>query len=220
MGLLKGTSVYLIGQIDHAEDPRSWRRGIAKNLLSPMGVRIYDPLIKPFWLLEEIHGIMPPQWAKDLNPSEDFKVFKDFLTSPEEWSASAKPAIINRMNFIRKLCMRMAASCDFIIGSIPKKFTVGTMEELGFAAKCGKPILLYLPDGMDTSTWLPAQIGRNFFKNSFTTMNELYDRVRSVDSGDADVDNLDWIFLSYFNDEVIKNEFPDHKQARGQSTRR
>jgi hypothetical protein len=66
---------------------------------------------------------------------------------------------------------------------------------------------------MDTSTWLPAQMSMNlnkFFQNSFSTMQELCTRVLDIDSGSVKVDSLEWIFLSYFNDEAIKNEFPDH----------
>ena len=52
MGLLKGSSVYLVGAVDHAEDPRKWRREIANDLLTPLSVRVYDPLVKPSWFDE------------------------------------------------------------------------------------------------------------------------------------------------------------------------
>lgn len=204
MGLLAGTSVYLIGAIDHANDPRKWRREITNKLLLPLGVKVYDPLIKPSWIEDEF------PFFEDVDPSEDFRVFKLFLKDPQAYNKEARPIITNRMKGIRKLCMRMANNADFIIGAIPKKFTVGTLEELGVAAQSGKPILLYLPDGIDSSTWLPAQLGPSFFENSFVKMEDLYDRIRSIDSGDTKVDNFEWIFLSYFNNEEIINEFSNN----------
>lgn len=209
MGLLKGTSVYLIGSVDHHKDPRKWRKEIATELLQPLGVKVYDPIIKPEWFNED--------YPLDCDPSQDFLQFKQLLKSTLSWSEHTKNLTEKRMWGVRELCLRMAHDANFIIASLPRKFTVGTFEELGVAASSKKPILVYLPDGADTSTWLPPQMGRSlesFRKNTFSTMEELYNRVRSIDSGDADVDNLEWIFLSYFNDKVIKNEFPDHQQVR------
>lgn len=201
MGLLQGSKVYLIGAVDHAEDPRKWRRDITKNLLEPLGVRVYDPLIKPSWFNKEF-----PQLGTD--PSTDFIEFRDLLNGRIK-STEDKQLVNARMKAIRKLCLRMAHDADFIIGSLPKKFTMGTPEELGVAAHAGKPILLHLPDGFDTSTWLPAQIP-SFFENSFTTMDKLYKRVLSINSGDVIVDNFEWMFLSYFNNKEVKHEFSNH----------
>ena len=50
MNYLRGSSVYLTGAIDHSDDPRGWRKKITRELLLPMGVRVYDPLVKPSWL--------------------------------------------------------------------------------------------------------------------------------------------------------------------------
>lgn len=211
MGLLQGTSVYLIGSVDHHKDPRKWRKDIATELLRPLGVKVYDPIVKPGWFNVE--------YPLACDPSQDFIVFKEALAAGcGGWTKETKKLTEERMWAVRELCLRMAHDCSFIIASLPKKFTVGTLEELGVAAAAKKPILVYLPDGADTSTWLPAQMGKSlesFRKNSFSTMEELYNRVREIDSGDADVDNLDWIFLSYFNDKVVKNEFPDYQQTRG-----
>lgn len=221
MGLLQGTSVYLIGAIDHAEDPRRWRREIAEELLLPLGVRVYDPLVKPSWF--DVKALSEDNYS-------EIKLFREHLKNPgnviiPNRADSDRPLakrlhqvlIEARMQEIRRFCLRMAHNADFIIGLLPKKFTVGTFEEISVAAQAGKPILLCMPDGIDVSTWLPAQIGNHwgsFFDDSFTTMEELYERIRSIDSGDAEVDNFKWIFLSYFNDKVVKNEFPDHQSAR------
>ena len=209
MGLLQGTSVYLIGSVDHHKDPRKWRKEIATDLLRPLGVNVYDPIIKPDWFNDE--------FPLDCDPSTDFIQFKQLLKDTLSYSQRKIDLTEKRMWGVRDLCLRMAHDASFIIASIPKKFTIGTLEELGVAAAAKKPILVYLPDGADTSTWLPAQMGRSvesFHENTFSTMEELHDRVRAIDSGDANVNNLDWIFLSYFNDKVIKNEFPDYQQTR------
>lgn len=194
MGLLAGSSVYLIGAVDHAADPRKWRKDITKSLLAPLNIRVYDPLVKPSWFNQQYPTVQG-------DPSSDFIEFKALLNG--NYIQHNREQISARMCAVRKLCLRMAHDANFIIGFIPKQFTWGTFEELTAAASSGKPILLYLPDGLATSTWAPAQIGPSFFDNSFTTIDALYNRVRSIDSGFGSVDNFEWMFLSYFNDEGI-----------------
>lgn len=202
MGLLKNSSVYLIGSVDHHKDPGKWRKDITKDLLHPLGIKVYDPLIKPDWFNQE--------YPLDVGPSHDFVLFKEALYAGcGGWTKETKEQIEKRMWAVRDLCLRMAHDANFIIASLPKKFTVGTMEELGVAAAAKKPILIYLPDGPATSTWLPPQIGKSIqsFKDcTFSTMDELYNKIRKIDSGEAKVDNLEWMFLSYFNDKVVINE--------------
>lgn len=218
MGLLKGSSVYLIGSIDHAEDPRKWRKQLTNDVLTPLGVKVYDPLVKPAWFSND------KAWYGTFKSSYDeISFFKSYLRDPETeipnhdkangWAKMKHHLVTHRMQEIRKLCLSMVNSADFIIGKLPKQFTVGTLEELTIAANAGKPILLCLPDGMDTSTWLPAQVGNSFWSNSFSTMEELSSKIMSIDAGDADVDNYEWIFLSYFNDEDVINEFSNHQQT-------
>ena len=186
MGLLKGSSVYLIGAVDHADDPRAWRRKLAEEVLVPMGIKVYDPLVKPSWLGDAcVSG--PDSIGQLVDPSKDFLIFKEFLKNPTQFTASESASIMARMDYIRKFCLRMASNCDFIIGSLPKRFTVGTLEELKVATDAGKPVLLHLPDGFETSTWLPAQID-GFFRDSFKSMEELGQRLKDIDSGKAKVD--------------------------------
>jgi len=203
MGLLKGSSAYLIGSVDHHKNPNKWRKDITKDLLNPLGVNVYNPLMKPSWFQEEYPLV------DNVHPSKDFELFKAVLNNRECKEFTDITPIENRMNAVRELCLRMANDCNFIIGFVPKKFTVGTWEEFGVAALSKKPILLYLPEGYDTSTWIPAQLNKSlnrFFEDSFTNIDDLYNRVKSIDSGDAKVNNLEWLFLSYFNNKDIKNE--------------
>ena len=53
MNRLKGTTAYLAGSVDHHEDPRKWRKEVARNLLQPLGIGVYDPLVKPGWMCSQ-----------------------------------------------------------------------------------------------------------------------------------------------------------------------
>lgn len=187
MGLLNNSSVYLVGAVDCHEDPMRWRKEISSNLLEPLGIKVYNPLIKPKWFNDNFNID---------NIDDEIKEFKRIINNDIQLDVE------KRMFAVRKLCLRMASDANFIIASIPKKFTVGTFEELSIAANVGKPILIYMPDGIDISTWIPVQLFDNlksFKEHTFTSMDDLYNYVKMVDSGDIKVDNIQWLFISYHN---------------------
>lgn len=206
MSLLRGSSVYLAGAIDHIDDPKSWRHKITHSLLLPMGVKVYDPLVKPSWLSE---------YAKaDLSCYIDLmgKLLENKSLNYDDYQ------MWRGMKEVRQIDLRMAHSADFFIVSLPKKFTVGTLEELGIAAKSKKPILIHMPDGI-VSTWLPTQIANEIHEykvSHFSEWDDIHKYLIGVDEGTIRVDNLRWVFMSYFNDPAVKAayEVPSYRQAR------
>lgn len=196
LNLLKGSSVYLTGAIDHHDDPRGWRRKITSELLTPMGVKVYDPLIKPSWL---------PAAAQS-GPS----IFRNAIECGVYGEISPKhdEMFDDGIRTIRKIDLRFAHDCNFMICSLPRTFTAGTFEEIAVAANAGKPILMHMPDGVIT-TWLPAQIASSIAEYKqchFGGWESLYEFLREVDAGSRCVDNYKWIFMSYHNDPKVRKE--------------
>jgi hypothetical protein len=199
---LKNTTCYLAGAIDHHEDPRAWRKKITSDVLHPLGIKVYDPLVKPSWL------------------SEAAKVHPDNYKTALKGNHPTPKAIWDGMVEIRKIDLRFAHTCDFMICSLPKKFTVGTIEELTIAANAGKPVLIHAPDGVDVSTWLPNQLAtsiEDYNENCiFDNWNKLYNYIRNVDMGMVEVDKFKWLFINYFNDPDVRKayESPNFEQIR------
>ena len=113
------------------------------------------------------------------------------------------------IKLVRKIDLRFAHDCNFFICSLPKRFTAGTFEELKIASDAGKPILMYMPDGV-ASTWVPAQIADSIidYKDNchFSDWESLYSYITDVDSGKKNVDTFKWIFISYHSDPLVKSE--------------
>lgn len=203
--LLKGSSVYLAGAVEHHEAPGNWRHDITKNLFDPMGVRVYNPLIKPDWVSE---------YGRHENPSEYRKWMELYRRGAR---AEGAAAVWDVLREIRVLCKQMVSYSDFVVVNFPKKFTVGTIEEMTLAAQSGKPILVHSPDGI-VSTWLPnllldsvlydnrfAKDGEEFFEQChFEDWEDLYDYIKNVDSGLINVNKFKWLFMSYFNNDLVK----------------
>ena len=207
MNLLRGTTVYLAGAVDHHANPRLWREKIAKNIFQPMGVKVYDPLVKPSWLSNPA-TVNPATYREILSSSHVYAAegtYNDVIRDQDD-------VIWGGMMEVRNICLRMAANCDFMVVSLPKRFTVGTFEEISVAAKAGKPILFYMPDGVTVSTWLPTQVANSiedFSHNCFEVWSDLYEYLNKINAGTTSVDNFKWLFLSYFNDEKVKAIFND-----------
>lgn len=193
--LLRGSSVYLIGAIDHADDPRAWRRRITKELLHPLGIKVYDPMVKPGWLPESAR-ITPKNYNEAIAAALNGHV-----------NPQTEELYHNGIQMVRKIDLRFIHDCSFVICSLPKRFTAGTFEELSVAADAGKPILLYMPDGV-CSTWIPAQVASSLLEYTtevhFESWEKLYDYIRGVDAGIVDVDKYKWIFMSYWADELVQ----------------
>jgi len=173
--LLRNTKVYLVGPVEFSGDSISWRDDMGL-FLDGIGVRSYDPLKKKSFYPEMTLG----------NPS-------DWYTAPPAESAEAA-------RFIVDVSRRFAQDCDFMIVNLPRTFTVGTMDELKIAVEAKKPIFIVNKDGIP-STWFMGLFPHTkwdevFFKD----WDSLKEHIRLIDNGEKQVDPLDWIFLSYFQE--------------------
>lgn len=135
--MISGLRAYLAGPVENSDDAVSWRLDMS-NFLRQLGVVVYDPLIKPDWFPE--------------NCKIDPKAYKNVINSVEP-SASAIIDTFEATSFLRKACLKMVSSCDFVICYMPKMFTAGTFEEIYLAGNLDKPVLFCMPDGI-VSTWV------------------------------------------------------------------
>lgn len=186
MNRLNGVTVYLAGAIEHDTNAGSWRDYITKTILKPLGIRAYNPLYKPsFMSPKSRENVANLRLDFNNGNAEAFEVFRE----------------------IRDIDRRFAYACDFMICYLPKIMTIGTIEELTIASQSNKPVLLVCPDGL-ISTWLPAMLSnsrKEYYKHiHFTDWNSLDLYLNKLNSNLIEVDKLKWIFLSYFEDPIIK----------------
>lgn len=200
MNLLKDTTVYLAGPVEFDENHRSWRDEITE-FLNKIGVKVYDPLVKPDCLY-------PPITQE--NPSGYLDNFRKWYNSDKPLELSNSLKIFNALKYVRKICLRLVRASDWTIFYLPKKFSVGTYEELTEAVRLDKPILVFCEDGqMYTSSWalsmIPNDVGETheiFNEN----IEDLKLSISSIDEGRTKIDPLKWIFISYFKEGLnVKN---------------
>jgi hypothetical protein len=203
VNLLRGSKAYLAGPVDQSNDPVSWRTKVRTELLEPMGILTYDPLIKPSWMPYE--GKLPVSKYKDyLNKAQEGPIPESNMP----WSGMAE---------CRRMCLRMVSSADFVICYLPKQFTIGTFEELTLANQQGKPILVVTPEPLNT-TWLPVMLSGScedwLTSHQFNTWEALYEFIARIDNDEwVSVDIYKWLFASYFSDSDVRkaHEIPNHK---------
>lgn len=173
--LLQNTKVYLVGPVEFSSDGVSWREDMGA-FFNNMGVKVYDPLKKKSFYPERALG-NPKEWY-DLPPSE----------------------IGDTAKFIVDVCYRFAHDCDFMVVNLPREFTVGSIDEIKIAATAKKPIFIVNKDGIP-STWLMGLYDHHKWDDIFfKDWGSLKEHIRLIDNGEKQVDPLDWIFLSYFQE--------------------
>ena len=185
-GILENSSVYLSGPIESVDDGAGWRQRITPPL-EEMGVRVYNPLVKPSWLnlASKTDGRRQKEQRKALLEG----------CSDEEYQA-----IFETQCEIRTLGVRLAHTCDWMICRVPQQFTVGTFEELTIAKQSSKPCLFWCPDGLP-SMWLLAMFATdrpNSWKETFfRSQKALIGHIRKIHTCDMPIDPIQWIFATY-----------------------
>ena len=183
MGLLADTRVYLAGPVEHDSKAAAWRDEITPDL-EDLNITVWNPLQKPDWIMEE---------AKVDGPGQ-LKLKEELLHG---YPGGAE--IAARANHeIRKMGLRLAAASDFIICRLPKTFTAGTFEEIGNAAKEGKPVLFWV-DEKYPSMWLYDQFafGQSAANVFFTSREDLLRYLQRINNGKSSYDPFRWIFMSW-----------------------
>jgi hypothetical protein len=191
MGILAHTSCYLLGPVEADPQAADWRKHFSEHL-QKMGVVILDPLDKPGWVGPRV-----------LRPQDDISA--SFLNNIDGDQEVANEAL-NAQILSRDVCLRQVNACNWAICRLPKKFTVGTIEELHILDRRGTPVFFIFPDGIP-SMWLISM----FFENvetmkttCFKAEDELLARIREIDSGKVPIDPLKWIFISWAQKEKGK----------------
>lgn len=182
MGLLQNRTVYVSGPVENSSNATSWRNEIAKDL-EPLGVVVWDPLIKPNWMhkLAYVDGIAQRAWKPSV------------IEKTGEYN---EIYLANRQ--LRKTGLRLAAACDFVICRMNGEITYGTHEELNIANECGKPILFWSNQKIP-SMWMFDQFAdlSNMNDIFFSSKDELLSYLKKVDSGEVEIDPIKWIFLTW-----------------------
>jgi nucleoside 2-deoxyribosyltransferase len=185
MQRLKGTTCYLAGPVELVDDCTSWRDHLTP-LLAEMGITVWDPMVKPQWFIDEVGELTPETQRRDAEKLDE--TVKSGIWHEKEQQ---------RNSYIRKVCLRLISSCDFMICRVSGP-TVGTFEELALANQQGTPILFYGGDNLD-SCWRAAQFGNMDSikprKIWFSSTDDLMNHIEGINSGTVEVNSLDWIFL-------------------------
>lgn len=187
--LLQGTRVYLAGVVE--ADPVgavSWRQQITEKL-TPYNVQVYNPLVKPDWL---------PEYSR-----VDVRLYKDVLAGKSD--EMSLPTVFDANAAIRRICLRMVSSCDWVICHMPKTFTAGTFEELYLAAQLEKPVLFHLPDGIPPTWVLPIFANADNMNDTyFKSWDGLFNHIEKLNDGTAPMDPYKWLPVCYTPECLVK----------------
>jgi len=176
MNRLKNQRVYLAGAMDRVIDRgASWREDITP-FLNSLGIKVFNPLIKPTTVgLEDYHvGLMKKQLKENHQYDELSKMMKS----------------------IRSTDLRLVDISDFIIVNLDINIhACGTYEEISLANRSKKPILFHIEQGkQNTPDWLFGAVPHEWF---FSSWNDLKNYLISIDS-DNDIDKKNrWQFFNY-----------------------
>lgn len=188
MNKLNGLSCYLAGPVEFDQNAHDWRNTLSERLIK-FNLKIYNPLIKPKWL-NDACKVDPQVYIKVLNGNSQI------VNSPSGEMLLTKDVVEVAAKELRRLCMKMVTSSDFVICNAPRKYTSGTWDEIYFANDADIPVLFCAPDGIP-ATWMISRFPSSaFFKN----WDELMNYIENVDNGTIDVDLFQWLPAHYFGE--------------------
>ena len=148
MGWLDGLSIYLAGPVDNVQSGEDWRAKY-NNSLKVLGLKIYNPMVKPDWISELAR-------VKKIDESTVI----DMNNGIYDKSASAADEV-------RSVCLSMVSHSDIILCYLPKIFTIGTIDELFKADEQLKPIIfIFEPKGI-VSLYAAGLFNRHIVSSSF-----------------------------------------------------
>lgn len=182
MNKLSGTRVYLAGLVE--SDPagaKSWREQITSKL-GKYNVNVYNPLVKPRWL---------PDICK-----VDVKLYKDVLAGKS--TELPLQSVFDGNTAVRRICLRMVSSADWVICYLPRIFTAGTFEELYLAAQLEKPVLFCIPETIPPTWVLPIFANAQTMDETyFNNWDSLMEHVDKLNNGSAPMDPYKWLSVNY-----------------------
>ena len=174
MGILNGTSCYLVGPIEYAMDD-TWRFRTQK-FLNSLGIKVYNPLQKPF--------------LKDHNDEGKPEV----VALMKERENGNFDLVTEKMKEVRNYDLNLVDRCDFIIANIiPGVASWGSAEELVLASKIKRPIFLSSEGGIKKLPfWLFAVIPHKYV---YSSVDDIMDTLGKIDRGEKELDNERWRLL-------------------------
>jgi hypothetical protein len=192
IGLLNGSKCYLAGAIDFEtkDGMVNWRNEISL-ILKNLGVRVYNPLIKPYWYPDDC--------------KIDPKVYMQCADNGYQGHGTiSRREVYDATKFLVDIDFRMANDCTFMIVNLPRTFTVGTIDELRVAINAGKPIFIVNKDKYP-STWLLGMFDSEDWDDIFfRDIDELARYLKRIDNNEVELDRKKWVSIAYFRNVKVK----------------
>ena len=171
---LKNQRCYLAGAMDRVPDRGStWRENISPFLQS-LGVVVFNPLKKPSNIGQEDEAVAE---------------HKKYLKQQKRYD---ELSLI--MKTIRSVDLRMVDISDFLIVNLDLDVhPCGTLEEIFWANRQKKPILIHMEQGkQEAPDWLFGTIPHRFIFNSWI---ELQDYLLQINNNNIDANDR-WCFFN------------------------
>lgn len=131
MGKLFGSRVYLIGAMDRVADNGAAWRDMLTPELHRLGVMVFNPLKKP----------LNEDCAIENEHNRDLR---------KQWKIDGDYHKLDSVKRIRSTDLAMVDRSDFIIANIDTDVhACGTYEELFWANRCKKPVLVHCVQGKE-----------------------------------------------------------------------
>lgn len=172
--ILKNSRVYLAGNLEHSDNPDSWREKVHREL-SPLSIKILDPTKKVF----------ENQVLETKEDREHLKYLREqgYLGAVREYM----------MGVVQK-DLRQIDLSDFVIFNIEvEKPTFGTNHELIVSIQQKKPIFVAVGDLKKIPLWFLGIIKPQYFYNN---VDEIIQKIKSIDSGETVIDSDRWRLLN------------------------
>lgn len=176
MNKLNGSTCYLVGAMDRVKDNGIvWRENITP-FLKNLGIFVLNPCNKPIDVgLENIEN---RQNRKILKENGNFE------------------KVAKEMKLIRAIDLRMTDRSDMIIANIDTDVhACGTYEEIFWANRMKKPILIHCENGIQNlPDWLFGVLPYQFFFDSWENLKQY---VLDIDNGEQTEQHKRWHFFNW-----------------------
>lgn len=171
---LKNQRCYLAGAIDRVPDRGTQWRDFITPFLESLGVEVFNPLKKPTNLGKEDESMA--RYKKKLKEHKEYDKLSELMRT------------------IRSIDLRMVDVSDFLIVNLDiDTHPCGTLEEIFWANRQKKPILVHMVQGKTSAPdWLFGTIPHQFIFNDWKEiMSYLLDINSNLDHSNR------WIFFNY-----------------------
>jgi hypothetical protein len=185
MGILSGSTVYLAGAVEAADNPHNWRHTISTRLRN-LNITPWNPLIKPWWF-------------SDITVEEQ-RSWKDLIRNyhSDKQHPDSVDKILSTNAKLREFCLHLASGANFIIVKLDKTPTIGTFFELSLCKY--KPVFV-ISDDPAISTWLIAELGTTRYEYTdyfHKDIDSVMSYLSNIDNGKLEPYNLmKWSFITY-----------------------